>query len=120
MSIEMKCPTCGNAKTRKAKSGDYADWNPFKMPGVAIRKCEDCGQVWEPAAPTWALIGGIVAGTIFLGLSLLYMPTELGWSRSHFMFLIVAGMGVTAIVNSILRLRKRGVRLIGTKKGDVK
>ena len=39
----MKCPSCGNDKTR------VIDTRKFQTVNIRTRVCDDCGQVWKTA-----------------------------------------------------------------------
>lgn len=111
MKAGTACPKCGGMKIRRAERAEWEGVNPFRMPAVKPRTCEACGQVWEPAAPTWVLVGGLVAGLLIVGLAVM-LAFDVRQKMDYFAVAVAAVMGVTGIVNSILRMRKRGIRLI--------
>lgn len=116
MKAETKCPKCGSANVRKAKGAEWQGFDIFSFAAIRPKKCEGCGQIWEPAAPVWLLVVGIVVGLVMIGLAVLMWPMT-GWSRKSLQCVLVAALGMFVIVNSILRLCKRGVRLIEPGKG---
>ena len=60
-----RCPACGSINTRMAERKEWR--TPFTFQAVASRKCQDCGQIWEPAVVRWVLVLGAVLGLGFFG-----------------------------------------------------
>ena len=64
----MKCPVCGNEKSKEVKSSGFQF--------MTNRECTACGTVYQPPCPKWGGIACIVVGLGFLvaiGLFLMMM-----------------------------------------------
>lgn len=55
------CPFCSGAVIRK----------PGFFQAMPLERCPTCGQEWEPDAPTWFLLAGVVIGLLALALGVL-------------------------------------------------
>jgi hypothetical protein len=116
MSKKTNCPNCGSASTTKGKVDQRRTLNAFDFVPMAPWSCGDCGQVWEPPAPKWALVLFLLLGLLLLGVTAFVIAIgDKHWFRQ----IIRATMGIVIIVGCIGRLRNRAPTIItpGRKPG---
>jgi len=102
--VKPACPACRSTSvTRAPDQGRLAVSEGFRV--FPLKRCADCGHVWEPRAPAWLLIIGIVLGMAMLVLAALLLTDAkgLGFGRAA----LAGAMGLLTIAGCVRRMRSR-------------
>ena len=59
-----KCPSCGSPNLTKPSRDERSAFGSFTM--LPLRKCGDCGHVWEPPSPAALWVVSLVLGLVSL------------------------------------------------------
>lgn len=135
------CPACGTRRWQKITSrrafrkkmppppdkppdGEPEDYHKaffFTLP----RECRDCGTIWLPPAPAWALVFVMLVGAaLAAGVVVLYVFSDPARGPNPGLDGVaeglVAGLGMMAYATYALRGRKAGAKLLklGRRAGD--
>lgn len=101
--MKTTCPACQSANVMRASGQSRFDTtDAFRV--FPLKRCAACGHEWEPPAPAWLLVGGVLAGLAMLGLGILLVTGE----RKSWGYAVIAwGIGGPAFWGCVRRLRAR-------------
>ncbi len=94
------CPACGGSKLIKPNRREKRSLGIFHV--LPVRKCGGCGHLWEPPAPAWLLVFGLVGSSIacILGVAPLVMTPP----RLYVGSLFFGIAGLVAFIVCLMRL----------------
>lgn len=102
--MPQTCPQCGS--TAKEKPTDEDQKRAGKFQALPLRKCADCKHVWEPPAPVWVLVLGVLAGLFLVafGLTIAFLSGEkVRWG----VLSLLAFPGAIVVAGCVIRLRQK-------------
>jgi hypothetical protein len=106
MKPPLPCPACQSTRTEVSPEQPKTTFFAFRV--VLEHRCADCGHQWEPHAPWWLLITGVILGLVALGLGIFLL---MDGKKIPLVPLILCAAGCIALHGSIMRLlRKRKQR----------
>ena len=101
MKPPLPCPACQSTRTEVSPDQPKTTFFSFRV--VLEHRCADCGHQWEPQAPWWLLIIGVLAGLAVLALGIVLFCDGKG--------LLVASVaslaGCIALCGSIVRMVRK-------------
>lgn len=109
MSSKINCPNCGGAKSTERKGDVWRQMKSSDFLPMAARECGDCGHVWEPPVPKWALVLILLLG--ILGVGVTGVAFAIG-VKHVFRQILLSIMSILFIVTCIARLRNREPKTI--------
>ncbi|MFN0077326.1 MAG: hypothetical protein ACKVY0_12715 [Prosthecobacter sp.] len=101
MKPPLSCPACQSTNTEVAPEQPKTTFFSFRV--VLEHRCADCGHPWEPHAPWWLLITGVLAGLAVLALGIVLFSDR----KSYFVATVASLAGCIALRGSIVRMVRK-------------